>query len=263
MTATLLFDLDETLIVEEPTAVAAFAATAELASQRYPLDPAQLAHDARSRARELWHQAPHHPYCLRVGISSWEGLWCRFNGDDPSIRALRSWAPIYRHQSWNLALVDQGVQDDELAQELGERFGIERRRRHEVFEDVLRVLATVRQSHQLGLLTNGASCLQREKLNASGLAELFDVVVVCGDLGVGKPDPAVFHHAIAQLDAQPRDATMIGDSITRDIDGAIAAGLHAIWLNRFGRARPPDRTDVAEITTLSELKGALPDTSST
>lgn len=61
VTLTLLFDLDETLVVEEPAAVAAFEATAQIATRRYTLDPAQLARDARTRARELWRAAPTHP----------------------------------------------------------------------------------------------------------------------------------------------------------------------------------------------------------
>ena len=254
---TLLFDLDDTLVVEERAAVATFAATAQLARPRDALDPARLALAARTRARELWRAAPTYPYCLRVGISSWEGLWCRFEGDDASVRALRSWAPDYRQRSWKLALADQGVRDDELAAELGERFGIERRRRHEAFADAVSVLSEARRSHRLGLVTNGASCLQREKLAGSGLAGLFDAVVVSGDLGVGKPDPHVFQHALALLDGDPGEATMVGDSLTRDVDGAIAAGLRAIWVNRFGRPRPAERPDVVEIAALTELAAAL------
>jgi putative hydrolase of the HAD superfamily len=147
VTPALLFDLDETLIVEEPAAVAAFEATANAAAGRYPLDVARLAQDARARARELWRAAPTYPYCLRVGISSWEGLWCRFEGNDPSVCALRSRAPTYRQRSWKLALADQDVHDDDLAAELAEVFGVERRRRHEVFSDVRGPLATARQSH--------------------------------------------------------------------------------------------------------------------
>jgi putative hydrolase of the HAD superfamily len=201
-------------------------------------------------------------HCLRVGISSSEGLWCRFEGNDPSVRALRSWAPTYRQRSWKLALADQDVHDDALAEQLCESFGVERRRRHEVFADVLGVLTTARQSHRLGLLTNGASCLQREKLNASGLAELFDSVVISGDLGIGKPDPHVFQHALTLLDGDPREATMVGDSMTRDIDGAITAGLQAVWLNRFRRPCPAERSDVTDITTLTDLSAALDDMSS-
>ena len=53
MTRALLLDLDDTLIVEEPAAVAAFAATASAAAERHSLDPRQLALDARACARRL------------------------------------------------------------------------------------------------------------------------------------------------------------------------------------------------------------------
>jgi putative hydrolase of the HAD superfamily len=254
---TLLFDLDETLIVEEPAAVAAFGATAALAADRYTLDPAELALVARARARELWHAAPTHGYCRRVGISSWEGLWCRFEGDHASVAQLRAWAPTYRRETWRLALADQGIHDAALAEELGETFGVERRARHEVFADVVGALTEAGRSCRLGLVTNGASCLQREKLEASGLAGYFEAVVISGDLGVGKPDPEVFRRALRLLDASPREATMVGDNLARDVDGAIAAGLGGVWLNRLGQAAVRDRPDVAQITTLDALPDAL------
>lgn len=88
-----MFDLDETLVVEEPAAVTAFEATAQLAASRYDVDAEPLAVAARARARELWYATPVHPYCLRVGISSSEGLWCRFEGDETNARWLREWSP--------------------------------------------------------------------------------------------------------------------------------------------------------------------------
>ena len=101
-----------------------------------------------------------------------EGLWCRFEGDGDELAGLRRWAPEYRREAWRRALADQGVADDALAEELGERFGTERRARHEVFADVPAALAAA--GVPLALVTNGASCLQREKLAGSGLADRFD-----------------------------------------------------------------------------------------
>ena len=72
-----------------------------------------------------------------------------------------------------------------------------------------------------------------------------------GDLGIGKPDPAVFRHALSLVGAEAADAVMIGDTVERDIDGALALGLRAVWINRFGHARP--REDLVEITGLDEL----------
>jgi phosphoserine phosphatase len=250
MTAAILFDLDDTLVVEEAAAVASFQATARAALDRHPVDAARLAVDARARARELWWAGPAHGYCRRLGISSWEGLWCRFEGDADEVRALRSWAPGFRREAWRRALLDQGVDDSALAEELGERFGVERRARHELFPDALGALAA---GAPIALLTNGASCLQREKVAGAGLDGRFDAVVVSGDLGIGKPDAAVFRHTLALLGVV--DAVMVGDSLDRDIDGARAAGLGAVWLNRTGEPCPDG---VVQIRTLAELPAALP-----
>ncbi len=201
-----------------------------------------LATGARRRARELWYSIPEHPYCMRVGISSWEGLWCRFEGERPEVRALRAWAPTYRREAWRLALIDQGIRDDQLADELGECFGAERRSRHELFDDARAALEAVAESYSLALVTNGASCLQREKLQAVGLSEYFESVVVSSDLGVAKPSVAIFAHALDQLRVKGEHATMVGDSLTRDVEGAIAAGLRGIWLGRC-RTTTPHQTD--------------------
>lgn len=254
MPRVLLFDLDETLLVEEASVVASLEATARHAAAPYPdVDSQRLARDARTRARELWYATPSHPYCARIGLSSWEGLWCVFQADEPNTRWLREYAPTYRREAWRLALADQGVDDAELGAELGERFGVERRTRYEVFPDAEDTLRAVSATHTLGLVTNGASCLQREKLAASGLGGYFEVVVAAGDVGAGKPDAAMFREALARLGAAAHDTTMVGDNLERDIDGALDAGLRAVWLNRDGAARPPARPDLVEISTLAEL----------
>jgi putative hydrolase of the HAD superfamily len=259
MTRALLLDLDDTLIVEEPAAVAAFAATASYAAGRHPVDPRRLALESRACARELWHGAEVCAFGRRIGISSWEALWCRYEGDDDELRAMREWSPGFRRGAWRAALERQGVVDDELAAELGERFGEERRARHETFEDAAPVLDALRGEYRLALVTNGASCLQREKFEASGLTDRFDAVVVSGDLRSAKPDPAVYAHALDALGARPADAVMVGDSLRNDVDGPLAAGLRAIWLNRTGEPRPADRDDLVEIADLHELAAAIAD----
>jgi putative hydrolase of the HAD superfamily len=253
----LLLDLDDTLVVEEPAAVAAFAATAACAAERHPVDPRQLALDARAGARALWHAAEVCAFGRRIGISSWEALWCRYEGDDDELRAMREWAPGFRRDAWRVALERQDVEDDELAAELGERFGEERRARHETFEDAVPALDALRGEYRLALVTNGASCLQREKFEASGLTDRFEAVVVSGELRSAKPDPAVYARALDALGARAAEAVMVGDSMRNDVDGPVAAGLRGIWLNRTGEARPADRDDVVEIADLHELPAAL------
>lgn len=257
MTRALLLDLDDTLILEEPAAVAAFAATAAAAAERHTVDPRRLALDARACARGLWRAAEVCAFGRRIGISSWEALWCRYEGDDAELRAMREWAPGFRRDAWRGALERQGIQDDALATELGERFGEERRGRHETFEDAAPALDALRGDYRLALVTNGASCLQREKFEASGLVDRFDAVVVSGDLRSAKPDPSVYARALDAVGARAADAVMVGDSLANDVDGPLAAGLRAIWLNRTGEARPVDRPDLVEIAGLHALPDAL------
>ena len=133
----------------------------------------------------------------------------------------------------------------------------ESRARHHRFADVPACLDELSDSYTLGLITNGASCLQREKLATAGLDEYFDVVVVSAEFGVAKPDPSIFQHALTLLGSTPEHTVMIGDSLTRDVDGAMAAGLRGVWVNRSGQPRPADRPDLVEVTNLTALPTAL------
>jgi putative hydrolase of the HAD superfamily len=258
MKAAVLFDLDDTLVVEEPAAAAAFLATAHVAARRHMVDPAVLARTARTRARELWRAGPAYAYGEdTIGMSSWEALWCRWEGDRAEVRTCREWAAGYRTQAWRMALADHSIVDPALAELLGERFGIERRLRHEAFPDARPALEALRPTHELALVTNGASCLQREKLAGCGLAEEdFDAVVISGDLGTGKPGREIFAHALGLLGVGADRAVMVGDSLKRDVEGAEAAGIRGIWLNRGGQ-RAPAPNGHTQISTLAELAMVL------
>jgi putative hydrolase of the HAD superfamily len=107
------------------------------------------------------------------------------------------------------------------------------------------------------LVTDGASCLQHEKLDHSGLRPFFDVVVVSAEFGTGKPDASIFRHALSRLAEPHEQAVMLGDSLSRDMDGAVSAGLQAIWVNRLGHPRPADLQEVIEVSTLGEAVATL------
>jgi putative hydrolase of the HAD superfamily len=82
-------------------------------------------------------------------------------------------------------------------------------------------------------------------------------VVVSGELGIAKPSGVIFAHALERLDVRAEHAAMIGDSLARDIDGAIAAGLFAFWVNRDRTPASTSRPGMIEISTLSELPHQL------
>lgn len=252
--STLLFDLDQTLVVDEAATVAAFAATAALARKSYQeVDSISLATDARSYADVLWQGSQTIRYCQLVGIGAYEALWCRFEGTGVETSLLRQWAPKYRQQIWSLALVDQGVHDVILEKRLAEHFYIERRLRQKTFEDAAPALKSLEERFAFGLVTNGASCLQREKLLSSGLADRFQSVTVSAELGIGKPDIRIFEHSLMKLGIAAHEAIMIGDNLTGDVAGAVAAGMQAIWINRSKQTVFSDQTSFPKIDSLAAL----------
>jgi len=123
-------------------------------------------------------------------------------------------------------------------------------------ETVVRDLAL---DHRLALVTNGAPDVQREKLSHTAFAPSFEVTIISAELGVGKPDAQIFETALAALDLKPQHAVMIGDSLARDVAGAQAAGMRAIWIDRGTRENVPAPAPVpdARVAGLTEVRSAL------
>lgn len=252
-----IFDLDDTVVVEKASAEAAFLAACELARSEYGLDPKALHETVRRTCRELWHASSTHPYCKEIGISSWEGMWARFDGDDPNLKNLRKFAPVYRIQSWVNALAEFDIVDLSLSAELADAFCIERRKHHIVFDDVRAVLDELQKKYKLAIISNGAPDLQREKLAGSGVGAYFEAVVISGEHGTGKPDAKLFEIVLEHLDVETHEAIVIGNSRNTDILGAQNAGVKSVWLNRDNSDYESDVVADFEIASLDELGGIL------
>jgi HAD superfamily hydrolase (TIGR01549 family) len=99
------------------------------------------------------------------------------------------------------------------------------------FGDVAQVMAALQARNiKLGLITNGGSAMQRAKIRALGLDRVMSVVAISQELGLEKPDPAIFHHALAALDCPPDRAWFVGDHPEIDVRGAVGAGLAGFWV---------------------------------
>ena len=250
---TILFDLDETLILEKPVALRALEQTGRRANAEAGVHPAELRDRVLERAGELWRSTPAIDYCRRVGISSWEGLWCEFAGENENLVWLHEWSPTYRFEAWSRALNDMGVDDKRLARSLADDFVEIRSDLFEHFPETFEILNELNGAVRLVLATNGASDLQRLKLETSSLAGYFDDVLVSSDIGFAKPHPHFFEHALRHADAGPDETLMVGDNIRKDIGGAQEAGIRGIWVNRKDR-EPGEVVPFAEIGNLLELR---------
>ena len=106
----------------------------------------------------------------------------------------------------------------------------------------------------LGVITNGLESQQRRKLERTGIADRFIVLVTSDGSGLSKPDPRIFHHAAAAIGARPEHCVHVGDDWKRDVEGAAAGRFRAIWLDRGVRGRGSDSGgQAARIATLREL----------
>ena len=86
---------------------------------------------------------------------------------------------------------------------------------------------------RLGLLSNTWHPLYSGFLrNCPEMAELLDYAVLSYRLGYKKPSPEIFRHALAEADAPAEQCWMIGDSYELDIEPAMMAGMHTIWVLR-------------------------------
>jgi putative hydrolase of the HAD superfamily len=114
--------------------------------------------------------------------------------------------------------------------------------------------------YRLGLIANQPSDV-RNALRRDGLGTYFDTWAISDDLGLHKPDPALFVEALRVAKVEPARAAMVGDRLDYDIRPAAAAGMRTVWLLRGEAPDEPTEAQLAEpdaaIHDLAELPGAL------
>jgi len=102
----------------------------------------------------------------------------------------------------------------------------------EVFPEVPAVLARLRaRGLRLAVVSNWDPRLP-DLLESLGLARSFDAIVYSSEVGVEKPDPRIFLSAMGRLKVEPAAALHVGDGKVEDAEGAAAAGLHSLHLDR-------------------------------
>ncbi|MFB6165642.1 MAG: HAD family hydrolase [Haloarculaceae archaeon] len=118
------------------------------------------------------------------------------------------------------------------------------------------LVTDLRERTRVGLLTDGPVAAQRGKLRELGWEDLFDAVVITGELPAGKPDERAFRAICDALDAAPADTVYVGDRPDVDVEGAAAAGLGTVQVLYDGGPPPTPAADAT--IERSRLVAALP-----
>lgn len=132
-------------------------------------------------------------------------------------------------QQWGIEGIDRT-----FANEIFEALRVRIPESRPLFPDTLSTLKVLQQrGFLLGIVTNrlwGGEPFQQD-LQTLGLLNYFEPchMAISADLGVRKPNPAIFLHALNALDVEPRYAAMIGDSLQADMVGALSLGIFSIW----------------------------------
>jgi putative hydrolase of the HAD superfamily len=196
----LFFDIDGTLVDYEADACYAFGKACEHAIEKHPHLVGQLTNELFKRARD--------------------GTYIQYG--DTGI-PLRDW---YR-ECMRCALEAVDVFDFELADHMGQLYGLFRNTTLRVYDDVLEVIPRLALRYELGLITNGSSKLQK-----LSISEFFSYSVYAREVGHEKPSPEIFHAAVRRSGCSNGEMLYIGDGQHTDIIGAKNAGVKMVWINR-------------------------------
>ncbi len=122
------------------------------------------------------------------------------------------------------------------------------------YPDAIPALAEYRMAGlRIGVLTNGDRAQQVRKLSVIGLLDMVDAVVASSDLAAGKPDRRAFQALCEVLGSEPSATLFIGDDLAADVEGAAAAGLLPVWLNRSGDGAAHPWHEVSSLVEVGPL----------
>jgi putative hydrolase of the HAD superfamily len=148
--------------------------------------------------------------------------------------------PINEHQHTLIRSFAQSIADQEI----------------ELLPGVAELLPELAARHRLILMTKGSQAEQADKLSRSGLGPHFSAVEI-----VAEKNPAAYADVVARHACAPHSTWMIGNSPKSDINPALAAGLHAVFifhkdtwvLEHAEISAPPDGQQLLEVESFAKL----------
>lgn len=200
------------------------------------------------------HLGPYKPTIVANAIAN---VTAAFLSDDENRRQWRLQAAETRQNVVRNTLRAAGLNGlDEIAPSIADRYAAFREENMYLFPDAHRVIDHYRAlGYKTGLVTNGATEVQRWKINKFDLAGRFDHIQIEEEAGYGKPDGRAYEVTLRALQVDPADAAMVGDDLGWDVAAPQRLGMTGIWYNPHHLPLPdpmpvePKRT----IHALSEL----------
>lgn len=210
----IFFDLDDTIISYSPWADFAWREICRQYAPRVNKDAEMFYQHVSTKARWFWNDPERHQ-----------------RGRADMLQA--------RNDIITAVLRDYAIDDPPLCHE----FALQRTVLH---EESLTLFPGARETLQqlcalgipLALITNGAQAVQQAKIDRFELEQYFNIILIEGSFGIGKPDVRIFQHAMDHIPTPAEQTWMIGDHLLYDILPANQLGMITIWNDYRGKGLP-------------------------
>jgi putative hydrolase of the HAD superfamily len=196
--------------------------------------------NARETLTELYYQYDLNllglPVCdlfIDVYTENNHALWAEYHLGKITKEVLRS-------ERFSRTFVQLGVSPDLVPQGFEADYVNQSPRKKNLFEGSEKVLSYLQQKYTLHIISNGFKETTLTKMATCNLNPYFSNVIISEDVGVNKPDRAIFEYALQKAGAEKQESIMIGDSLEADIRGAQDFGIKAIFFNPLNIAKPAD-----------------------
>ncbi|QHS54489.1 noncanonical pyrimidine nucleotidase, YjjG family [Mucilaginibacter sp. 14171R-50] len=156
-----------------------------------------------------------------------------------------------REERFKSTFIELGVQPNLMPADFEDAYVSLGPTKTNLFPHAHETLAYLQSKYTLHLISNGFKEATEMKVAGTDLAPYFKNIIISEVVGVNKPDPEIFKHAIELAGATIPESVMIGDSIEADIRGAMGVGMDAIYFNPFNLEKPADVA--VQISHLKEL----------
>jgi YjjG family noncanonical pyrimidine nucleotidase len=123
-----------------------------------------------------------------------------------------------------------------------------------LFDGAIEILEYLKDKYRLHIITNGFADVQYRKITNSNIGAYFQTVTNSEMAGVKKPNPVIFEYALNAANSKKENSIMIGDCLDADVQGALNAGLDAIF---FNEKKIEAQQNIKQINHLLELKKYL------
>jgi putative hydrolase of the HAD superfamily len=171
-------------------------------------------------------------------------MWSQYRYGDVSKEDLR-------YGRFLKTLATFGCYDKNLCFELADYYVAHSPRKNSLTDGAGETLLYLSAKYHLHIITNGFQEIQNIKLENSGIKIYFKKIITSEQIGVRKPDIAIFNYALKEAGASAKESVMVGDSLEVDIIGAKQAGMHQVFYNPFSEKHKEEIT--CEIKNLKEL----------